>query len=182
MALLPLLPLFHRLNREHFAGTLAVGTTPLMAVRWSNGRLRKTAGFYSRGPNVLSPQGREIVLSRPILEPLAQKAIESTLCHEMIHAWTDIILGIEEGHGPNFRARMKAINQSQESFKVSIRHNFPVPKSKLKWLAICPNCGLESSYHKRVKKIACRSCCERYQGGKWDPRFVLTFFPNEEES
>ncbi|MCH1604692.1 MAG: M48 family peptidase, partial [Synechococcus sp. MOX_bin13] len=40
----PLLPLFHRLNREHFGGALVDGGQPLTAVRWSDGRMSRTAG------------------------------------------------------------------------------------------------------------------------------------------
>ena len=89
MPLQPLLPLFHRLNREHFGGALVDGGQPLTAVRWSDGRMSRTAGFYRRGPGVGEGRGSEIVLSRPVLEPLPQIATESTLCHEMIHAWVD---------------------------------------------------------------------------------------------
>ena len=87
----PLLPLFHRLNREHFSGVLVVAGQPLTAVRWSDGRMSRTAGYYRRGPGVGEGRGREIVLSRPVLEPLPQEATESTLCHEMIHAWVDLV-------------------------------------------------------------------------------------------
>ncbi len=52
MPLQPLLPLFHRLNREHFGGALVDGGQPLTAVRWSDGRMSRTAGFYRRGPGV----------------------------------------------------------------------------------------------------------------------------------
>jgi hypothetical protein len=118
----PLLPLFHRLNREHFEGTLAREGRPLVALRWSDGRLTRTAGLYRRG---VDGQGRElceIVLSRPLLEPLPHEATLSTLCHEMIHAWVDRVLGAREVHGPLFRARMEAINAAQHAFAVTLRH------------------------------------------------------------
>ena len=104
MPLVPLLPLFHRFNREYFNGALAIGSQPLLSVRWSDGRLRKTAGFYRRGLRVDGRNGCEIVLSRPLLELLPQTATESTLCHEMIHAWIDLVLQVKESHGPNFHA------------------------------------------------------------------------------
>ncbi len=180
MPLIPLLPLFHKLNREHFDGTLVFESKPLIAIRWSDGRLRKTAGFYSRGPQVQAQQGSEIVLSRPILEKLPQSAIESTLCHEMIHAWTDLIMGVREGHGPHFRQRMHCINQSQNSFQVSVRHNFPVPKNKPKWLGVCPHCKITSPFYRRVTKAACRTCCQKHHGGSWNPKFLLIYVPADE--
>jgi hypothetical protein len=88
----PLLPLFHRLNREHFQGSLAPGGRSLVSLRWSDGRMTRTAGLYRSGPDLC-----EIVLSRPLLEPLPQQALLSTLCHEMIHAWVDRVQGLHGG-------------------------------------------------------------------------------------
>ena len=175
MPLIPLLPLFHSFNREYFESALTCGDTPLLSVRWSDGRLRKTAGFYRRGPGVSGRNGREIVLSRPLLENLPQNAIESTLCHEMIHAWIDLVLRLEEGHGLNFRARMTAINKAQDDFQISVRHKFPVPPSMPKWWAICPSCGLRSPYKRVVRGAACRICCNTHHAGHWDASCLLTF-------
>ena len=109
--LVPLLPLFHRLNREHFQGALADSDgTALVAVRWSDGRMRRSAGLYRYGRDREGRSISEIVLSRPLLEPLPQEATTSTLCHEMIHAWVHRVVGVEEVHGPQFRARMARIN------------------------------------------------------------------------
>ena len=92
VALEPLPPLFHRLNREHFEGSLVQAGLPLVAVRWSDGRLTRTAGIYRRGRRRDGSDVCEIVLSRPVLEPLPRQATLSTLCHEMIHAWVDRVL------------------------------------------------------------------------------------------
>ena len=53
----PLLPLFHRLNREHFSGALVEGGQPLTAVRWSDGRMSRTAVEPRRGPGVGEGRG-----------------------------------------------------------------------------------------------------------------------------
>ena len=124
----PLPPLFHRLNREHFEGSLSLDGRPLVALRWSDGRLTRTAGLYRRGLHRDGSDLCEIVLSRPLLEPLPRSATLSTLCHEMIHAWVDRVLEVREVHGPRFRARMEAINRAQNDFEVSLRHRFPVPR------------------------------------------------------
>ncbi len=177
MPLEPLLPLFHRLNREHFDGSLVQGNGPLVAVRWSDGRMRTTAGIYRRGPAVAPPLGREIVLSRPLLDPLPRSATESTLCHEMIHAWIDLVLRQRESHGPCFRAQMEAINAAQTRFKVSIRHRFPVPQRPPRWIAVCPNCGRRSPYRRRVRQAACRLCCDRHHDGHWHVSCLLDYRP-----
>ena len=177
MPLEPLLPLFHRLDREWFDGSLAPAGERLVDLRWSDGRMRRTAGLYRRGRHADGRPLCEIVLSRPLLDPLPQEATLSTLCHEMIHAWVDRVVGVEEAHGPHFRARMAAINGAQAGFKVSIRHRYPVPASTRapRWLACCPNCGVSAPYRRRVQGLACRFCCDRLHGGRWHASCLLRF-------
>ncbi len=178
MPLEPLLPLFHRLNREHFEGSLlAADQAPLVAVRWSDGRLTRSAGLYRSGRRADGSALCEIVLSRPLLEPLPRQATLSTLCHEMIHAWIDRVLRVREVHGPRFRDRMAAINAAQGEFVVSVRHSFPVPTQAAPWIARCPRCGHTSPYRRRRRGLACRPCCERFHGGLWDASCLLEFEP-----
>jgi len=142
----PLLPLFHRLNREHFEGSLARDGLPLVSLRWSDGRMRRSAGLYRFGRHADGRELSEIVLSRPLLHPLPREALLGTLCHEMIHAWTHRVLQVREVHGPHFRARMAVINAAQAEFVVSVRHRYPLPGETAggapapRWLARCPRC------------------------------------------
>ena len=177
MSLIPLLPIFHRLNRQYFDGLLVNDCKPVVSVRWSDGRLKNTAGFYRHGKRTGGKRICEIVLSSPILGNLPQSAVESTLCHEMIHAWIDLVLKVSEGHGPNFYARMNAINSVENTFQISIRHQFPVPIKPPKWWAVCPSCGLRSLYKRQVKGVACRYCCKTLHGGRWHKSCVLKFEP-----
>ncbi|MFM7674520.1 MAG: SprT family zinc-dependent metalloprotease [Synechococcus sp.] len=177
MPLEPLLPLFHRLDREHFGGCLAPAGSSLVAVRWSDGRLTRTAGFYRRGRRPDGGELCEIVLSRPLLEPLPREATLSTLCHEMIHAWVDRVLEVREVHGPRFREQMARINASQRHFEVSVRHRFPVPAAPAAWIARCPRCGQSAPYRRRRSGLACRLCCDRLHGGRWDASCLLVFEP-----
>ncbi|MBM5822579.1 MAG: SprT family zinc-dependent metalloprotease [Cyanobacteria bacterium K_Offshore_surface_m2_011] len=178
MPLEPLLPLFHRLNREHFDGQLTRQSRPLVDVRWSDGRLTRTAGLYRRGRLADGRDLCEIVLSRPLLEPLPRQAILGTLCHEMIHAWVDRVLVASEVHGPRFRARMEQINSSQDDFQVSLRHRYPLPVAASRWIARCPCCDSRTPYQRRRQGLACRRCCERLHGGRWDASCLLVFEPN----
>jgi hypothetical protein len=171
----PLLPLFHRLNREHFEGVLVRDGRPLVTLRWSDGRLTRTAGLYRRGGRPDGGELCEIVLSRPLLEPLPHTATLGTLCHEMIHAWVDRVLRVNEVHGPRFRARMAAINASQQEFEVSLRHRYPLPRDGALWIARCPRCGITSPYRRRRRGLACRSCCETHHAGRWDASCLLVF-------
>ena len=178
MPLEPLLPLFHRLNRQHFDGALVQGDgRPLAELRWSDGRLTRTAGLYRSGRRCDGRVLCEIVLSRPLLEPLPQQATLSTLCHEMIHAWVDQVLGQREAHGPHFRACMARITLSQGEFEVSLRHRYPVPQQPARWMARCSCCGLRAPYRRRREGLACRVCCERFHGGRWHASCLLVFEP-----
>jgi len=179
MPIEPLLPLFHRLNREHFDGGLVRGGQALVALRWSDARMTRTAGLYRWGRFSDGRELCEIVLSRPLLEPLPHGALLGTLAHEMIHAWVDRVLKVREAHGPLFRARMAAINAAQPNFEVTVRHRYPLPggaaSRPARWVARCPRCGMTAPYQRRVKGLACRHCCAAFHGGQWHPSCLLSF-------
>ena len=95
----------------------------------------------------------------------------------MIHAWIDLVLKVEEAHGPNFHQRMAEINSAQTDFQVTVRHSFPLTKIPPKWVATCPSCERTFSYRRIVRGAACRSCCNNFFGGRWDQKCVLEFQP-----
>ena len=180
MSLIPVLPLFLQLNRQYFQNSLFDKGVPRVSVRWSDGRMRTTAGLYRRKTNFFGVKASEIILSKPVLENLPEKALMSTLCHEMIHAWIDLVLNVEEAHGPNFHKRMAEINASQSDFQVAVRHSFPISKKIPKWLATCPSCKKSFRYRRIVKGAACRSCCNNFFGGRWDKKCLLKYQPFSE--
>ena len=181
MSLIPVLPLFLKLNRQYFQNSLFENGVPRVSVRWSDGRMRTTAGMYRRKTNFFGVKASEIILSKPVLEHLPEKALISTLCHEMIHAWIDIVLKVEESHGPNFQKRMAEINSSQADFQVTVRHSFPTAKKTPKWLATCPLCRKSFPYRRIVKGAACRSCCNNFFRGIWDEQCILDYQPFSED-
>ena len=181
MSLIPVLPLFLKLNRQYFQNSLFDREVPKVAVRWSDGRMRTTAGLYKRKTNFFGVKAGEIILSRPVLENLPEKALTSTLCHEMIHAWIDLVLKVDEAHGPNFLKRMEEINSSQTDFQVTVRHSFPISTKIPKWVATCPSCKRIFRYKRMVKGAACRSCCNNFFGGQWDEKCLLIYQPFSEE-
>ena len=131
MAVIPLIPIFHKFNKLFFENTLTINQEPIVKIKWSDNRLRTTAGFYKRIKTNGTIQS-EIILSKPVLANSELQNIHSTLCHEMIHAWIDRILNINEIHGINFISKMEQINLQQNNFKVTIKHNFPVLRKELK--------------------------------------------------
>ena len=93
----------------------------------------------------------------------------------MIHAWIDRILNINEIHGVNFINKMEQINLQQNTFKVTIKHNFPVLRRELKYVGVCLNCGDKYLYRKRMKNIACKKCCNRFYNGLWNKKCLIVF-------
>ena len=174
MAVISLSPLFHKFNKLYFYNFLVIDLELIVKVRWSNNRLKTTAGFYKRS-KVKGYISSEIVLSKPILESLPLQDIQSTLCHEMIHAWIDRILNINEIHGVNFIKKMEQINLQQNNFKVTIKHNFPVFRKELKHIGVCLNCGNQYLYRKRMKNIACKKCCNLFFSGLWNKKCLIIF-------
>ena len=174
MPIIPLLPLFHRLNKQYFEKSLTVNQEPLVKVRWSDNKLKTTAGFYKR-KRVNGCIDSEIILSKPILSKLSSIEINSTLCHEMIHAWVDRILKKNEIHGPYFLNKMKEINEKEINFQISVRHSFPVERRPLKYIGKCQNCGEKFIYRKRIKNIACKKCCNSFFDGSWNKNCLILF-------
>ena len=66
MSLIPLLPVFHKFNRQFFDQSLTTNREPLVKVRWSDNRLKTTAGFYKR------KQLKGVIDSEIILEAFGQ--------------------------------------------------------------------------------------------------------------
>lgn len=122
------------------------------------------------------------LLSRPLLEPLPSEALLSTLCHEMVHALVDRVLGINEVHGPHFRARMQAINSSQEASQVSVLHRYLLPASSARWLAHCPRCAAPPLQTQGVPGRPAASVAIAFMGGavhggRWHRSCLLRFEP-----
>ena len=174
MGVIPLLPLFHKFNQSFFDNSLAIDSVPIVTVRWSDNRMKTTAGFYKRS-RVNGIISSEIVLSKPILKSLPLRDIQSTLCHEMIHAWIDRILRTNEIHGINFVNKMNEINNNQDLFQITIRHSFPVYRKELKYKGKCLQCGMTYMYRRRMKSIACKSCCNLFFNGNWNEKCLIIF-------
>tara|TARA_B100000212_G_scaffold36724_1_gene23721 strand:+ start:165 stop:695 length:531 start_codon:yes stop_codon:yes gene_type:complete len=174
MSVIPLLPIFHKFNRSFFENSLVIDFDPIVKVRWSDNRLKTTAGFYKRSM-VSGNISSEIVLSKPILESLPLQDVQSTLCHEMIHAWIDRILKTNEIHGINFVNKMNEINSRQDFFQITIRHSFLVSRKELKYKGKCLHCGLIYMYRRRMKNIACKSCCNLFFNGNWNKKCLIVF-------
>lgn len=136
--------------------------TSKVEVRW-NTRLRSSAGYASY------PSWR-IELNPRLREHDGQ--VERTLLHELAHLVAYQRAGHMriEPHGAEWRRACADLGIGDES----ARHHLPLPRNQVKrnFTYICVSCG---SVTHRVRKFrrhsACRTCCNRHNGGAYDPRF-----------
>ena len=158
---------WHHLNRRYFASQL-----PTISIVWSR-RLTSSVGmFASRGGPRAQPAAsllrhREIRLSLPLLErlaertPYAEQELLNTLAHEMIHQWQFDVLRRRPDHGLNFLQKMTEMNRFGE-VAITTYHSLQkevLALSRFAWR--CKNCG--QIYRRQRKTIEprrhqCGSC------------------------
>jgi len=159
---------WRNLNARYFGNRL-----PPIPIVWSR-RLTSSVGMFASqgGPRSKQPQTstvrhREIRLSRPLLErlaertPYAQQELLNTLAHEMIHQWQFDVLKRRPNHGVDFLRKMTEMNRSGE-VGVTTYHslqNEVLALSPFAWR--CTNCG--QVYRRQRKTIKprlhhCGSC------------------------
>jgi predicted SprT family Zn-dependent metalloprotease len=142
--------IWSELNGRYFAGLL-----PSIDLVWSR-RLTSSVGMFvsCRGPRPRldrdghrSPTRREIRLSLPLLQQVAQRSaygeqeIVSTLAHEMIHQWQYDILKRRPNHGPDFLRMMTEMNRDG-TLAITIYHSLQKEVLALTQFAWrCRQCG-----------------------------------------
>jgi predicted SprT family Zn-dependent metalloprotease len=145
--------MFDEINATFFANVLA-----RPKIVYCN---RATGGYYNKNRHTIG-------ISLAMTVEHGEKEFLETLLHEIAHI---TVLS----HSPKFyevldriggsgrKAPMTALLRAkrerflQEHYSVRVR---------------CPNCQKEYRYRtRRALKYACRSCCEKFAHGKFDPRF-----------
>lgn len=154
------------LNDRFFSGRL-----PPIAIVWSR-RLTASVGMFvsrggPRGRDTAAGRHREIRLSLPLLERLAQRSayaeqeLLNTLAHEMIHQWQFDLLKRRPNHGLDFMRKMTEMNRSGE---VAITTYHALQKevaalSRFAWR--CRDCGRVYRRQRRTiepKRHHCGQC------------------------
>mgnify|MGYP001558762152 FL=1 len=158
MAALPveaLEALLDRLNRVHFGGRLK---PPRLVF---SGRMRSAAGMADY-------RDWAIRVSVAYHEHHGwERELEDTLLHEMIHLWLRQ-RGRPSGHTPEFRALAAAMGCPRYAKRMP-------PRREIGYR--CLQCGAAVVYRRRVT-LACRSCCDRFNGGRFSRRFLLVPSPD----
>jgi predicted SprT family Zn-dependent metalloprotease len=154
--------IYDELNKQFFEGYLV---EPML--QW-NSRLSSSAGRFIPGV-------RRGPWSRPALieiatylrnQPNAYDVIKDTMGHEMIHYWL-WIRRRPYGHTAEFYEQMRKMGVS--------RYNTVGERRPYKHMYVCGHCRKDYPSRRTLGIRACGVCCERYNGGRFDRRFVLVY-------
>ncbi|MDP4199163.1 MAG: hypothetical protein Q8922_05325 [Bacteroidota bacterium] len=144
---------FDRLNEKHFAGRY-----PRPVIRFCN---RSTGGYYNKTRH-------EIGISFAMTVEHGEGEFNETLLHEIAHI-------VYQAHSAAFYELLVRIGGSGRKAPMTlllaakrvryVERNYPV-------IVHCPNCKREHRYKtRRALRYACRPCCVKFAGGKYDSRF-----------
>jgi predicted SprT family Zn-dependent metalloprotease len=178
---------WRNLNTRYFDGLL-----PQISIVWSK-RLTSSVGMFTsrggpRSPHmIMGSRRREIRLSRPLLERLAERSayaeqeLLNTLAHEMIHQWQFDVLKRRPNHGLDFLRKMTDMNRFGE-VAITTYHSLQQEVQALSQFAWrCTDCG--RVYRRQRKTIeptrhycgACRGALQelRLSDVNRQPSFVM---------
>jgi len=140
-----------------------------VSVVW-NGRMRTAAGraFYREARIELNP--RLQTLPREQREDETHRTFLHELAHIVSHArHPDRRI---QPHGPEWRRACGELGIPDESRCHDLA--FTPRRHRRKYGYQCPACGLVIPRVRRIKRpVACRACCDKHNGGRFDKRFVL---------
>jgi predicted SprT family Zn-dependent metalloprotease len=112
---------------------------------------------------------RYISLSRYLTELNPESLVRETILHEIAHA----LCSPGEGHGKRWRETVTAIGGNPKR----CYHPEEVKTPKLKYTGHCPHCAKKFSAQ-RKRKVACLSCCQKHNYGRFSKSFLIEFSEN----
>jgi predicted SprT family Zn-dependent metalloprotease len=128
--------------------------------RFDNARTRFGSCHYTRS---------EITLSRRLTELNDPAMVREVLLHEIAHALTP-----GANHGPRWRRQCQALDiPATRCYRAE-----SVTQPPARYLLRCDTCGLElRRYRKSRRLVACKRCCDCYNGGAFSPAYRLRWLP-----
>ncbi|HEX7069968.1 MAG TPA: SprT-like domain-containing protein [Rhodothermales bacterium] len=98
------------------------------------------------------------------------QVIDDVIRHEIAHA-IDFETRGRSDHGPAWKAICRRVGADPTRLYEDPLADMLLPG---KYLLRCPGCGSEVTYYRRPSvPRACRECCRRHSGGRYDERFRL---------
>jgi len=118
---------------------------------------------------------KQITLSKQLAFLNNEPDVLDTILHEIAHA----LVGPGHGHGFVWKQKAKEIGCNGDR----LYHSGSIKIPPKKYVAICSRCG---SVFKRIRmtrrKKACTTCCNKYNRGFFDIKYLLTWKRNIEEA
>ena len=144
---------FETINHQYFSDSL-----PKPNIVYCN---RASGGFYDRSKHVIG-------ISLAMTVEFGESEFFETLLHEIVHITIP-------SHSGLFYATLRKIGGTGRKAPVTIllqakrkkylETHYPV-------IVECPVCGVQQRYKtRRALRYACKPCCTRFAGGKFDARF-----------
>jgi len=122
---------------------------------------------------------KKITVSLPLFhalkEDVREEKVKDTILHEIAHA----LAGNRAGHGRQWQAIAHRIGSRAE--RCGGDDLLDMSRVRSKYTATCRKCGEVSPMHRYSKHMyfkACGACCDQYNGGKYDERFLLNIKQN----
>lgn len=157
---------FEAQAREMLKANGAARIADEIRVEW-NRRLKTCAGR--------ADYQRKLISLNPLLQAHGPTEIDRTFRHELAHVLAQFRAGRRRilPHGPEWRQACHDLAIGDEKRCHDLP--FPVRQRARAYLYRCPNCRRDFPRTQRIRRsIACLACCQRHNGGKFDPRFKLT--------
>ncbi len=144
---------FDEINRKHFSGLL---TRP--KIIFCN---RSTGGYYNKTRHTIG-------ISIAMAVEHGEVEFFETLLHEIAHI-------AEQSHSPRFYEVLRKIGGSGRKAPMTTLLRVKRDRFLAEHYSVrvrCPHCNKEYRYRtRRALRYACRPCCEKFAGGKYDERF-----------
>lgn len=115
---------------------------------------------------------KEISLSKHLTLLNDHEQVRETLIHEIAHALTP-----GDHHGKTWQAKCIELGiKPERCYKAN-----EVEAPKAKFLLVCTNCDLKVPRMRRSRKTyVCKACCINYNEGKFNEKYKLEWYFNEE--
>lgn len=117
-------------------------------------------------------KNKTITLSTELVELNTVEQTTDTILHEIAHA----LAGPRNGH--NYKWRMQCVKVGAKPVRCYSSSEVVQPPHK--WVGTCPGCSRETKRIKRMK-VACATCCTKYNHGRFSSEFLFVWTPNLEE-
>lgn len=120
-------------------------------------------------------RSQTISMSKKIVSINNEDMFMDTLLHEVAHA----LVGPGKGHGAVWKRKVAQIGgKPSRCYDAS-----EVETPEYRYRVVCSNCGMKSGRHRKTKNLqACTRCCNKYNGGKFTTKFLITWIDTKQEA